>query len=62
MNQADVPPPWVEAEFHTEPHPDPTVRALIEEVERLRQENQRLKEELHGADTRKCHDHRNDGS
>jgi hypothetical protein len=34
-----APLPSVKLEFHVEPHPDPVVRALIEEVERLRREN-----------------------
>lgn len=43
MNQAQAPSPTVKAEFHVEPHPDPTVRALIAEVERLRRENEELR-------------------
>lgn len=38
MNEAQAPSPTVEAKFHVEPHPDPVVRALIAEVERLRSE------------------------
>lgn len=52
MNEAAAPAPNVEAEFHVEPHPDPVVRALILEVERLRKENANLKEALYGPDTR----------
>lgn len=52
MNEATVPAPVVEATFHVEPHPDPVVRALIAEVERLRDENKKLKEALYGADSR----------
>lgn len=43
MNQATAPMPTVKAEFHVEPHPDPVVRALIAEVERLRAENTELR-------------------
>ncbi len=46
------PAPTVQAEFHVEPHPDPIVRELISEVERLRQENADLKEQLHGSQSR----------
>ncbi len=42
MNQAAAPSPTVEAKFHVEPHPDPVVRALIAEVERLRRVNDAL--------------------
>lgn len=38
MNEATAPQPTVEAEFHVEPHPDPVVRMLIAELERLRAE------------------------
>lgn len=38
-----APNPIVQAEFHVEPHPDPTVRALIEKVERLQRENEELR-------------------
>ena len=51
-NEATAPSPTVEAVFHVEPHPDPVVRALIAEVERLRDENRKLKEALYGPDTR----------
>lgn len=51
-NEATAPTPTVEAVFHVEPHPDPVVRALIAEVERLREENRKLKEALYGPDTR----------
>ena len=46
MNQATAPQPTVKAEFHVEPHPDPVVRALIAEVEKLRKENLELKAEV----------------
>ena len=46
------PAPTVEAEFHVEPHPDPLVQSLITEIERLRAQVERLKEELSGAETR----------
>lgn len=46
MNQAAAPSPTVEAKFHVEPHPDPVVRALIVEVERLREENRSLQAQL----------------
>ena len=48
MNEAVPPAPVVAAEFHVEPHPDPLVRLLIAEIERLRFENALLKEKLHG--------------
>jgi hypothetical protein len=47
MNEATSPSPTVEAVFHVEPHPDPVVRALIEEIERLRAENETLKAQLY---------------
>lgn len=46
MNQANAPQPTVKAEFHVEPHPDPVVRALIAEVEKLRQDNNELRVKL----------------
>ena len=52
MNGITAPSPTVEATFHVERHPDPIVQALIDQVLELRKENERLKEELHGADTR----------
>ena len=52
-------------EFHVEPHPDPVIQGFIEvcdalrrEIAKLRAENQKLKEELHGTDTRRSNDHR----
>jgi len=51
-NQASMPAPVVEAVFHVEPHPDPVIQGFIELVGKLRAEIARLKEELHGADTR----------
>ncbi len=56
-------------EFHVEPHPDPVIQGFIEVCEalrrenaKLRAENQKLKEELHGADTRSSNDNRNGGA
>lgn len=46
QNEASPPAPVVKAEFHVEPHPDPVVRALILEVERLREENSLLRAQL----------------
>lgn len=43
MNQAAAPSPTVEATFHVEPHPDPIVQALINELLKLRKENDGLK-------------------
>lgn len=37
-----APLPSVKLEFHVEPHPDPVVRGLIQEVERLRRINDAL--------------------
>lgn len=51
MSQPQAPAPTVLLEFNVEPHPDPVVRALIAEVERLRAENARLKDS-HGSDPR----------
>jgi hypothetical protein len=51
-NEAYSPMPRAEAEFHVEPHPDPIVQALVLEIERLRADIVRLKEELQGAETR----------
>lgn len=48
MNQAIAPGPTVEATFHVERHPDPVVQALIDEVLKLRKENDALKEKLNG--------------
>lgn len=45
MNISIAPAPTVEATFHVEPHPDPVVRALIAEVERLRAEAAYLRSE-----------------
>jgi hypothetical protein len=52
MNEAIAPVPTVEAVFHVEPHPDPVVRALIAEIERLRQENEKLKMALYGREVK----------
>ncbi len=52
MNDITQTAPTVQAEFHVEPHPDPIVQALIEQVLALRKENERLKEALYGPDTR----------
>lgn len=46
MNQANAPLPTVKAEFHVEPHPDPVVRALIAEVEALREQNRSLQAQV----------------
>lgn len=45
-HEVRIPAPVLQAEFHVEPHPDPVVRALIAEVERLRAElaSYRMKE------------------
>jgi hypothetical protein len=51
-NLVPAPAPTIEAEFHAEPHPDPVIRALIAEVEKLRLENADLKEQLHGPHSR----------
>jgi hypothetical protein len=42
----DSPAPHIEAAFSCDPHPDPTVQALIEEVTRLRAANATLRREL----------------
>lgn len=59
MNDVASPLPTVEATFHVEPHPDPVVQALIEEVEHLRKA---LKEALDGADTRRSNDDHGGGA
>ena len=41
MNVA-APTPTVELKFNVEPHPDPVVRSLIAEIEKLRAENAEL--------------------
>lgn len=41
-----APAPTVQAEFHVERHPDPIVQALIDEVLKLRKENDGLKSQL----------------
>jgi hypothetical protein len=41
-----APGPTVKAEFHVERHPDPIVQALIDEVIKLRKENDRLCEQI----------------
>ena len=47
MSEAPAPAPKVEAVFHVEPHPDPLTRLFIAEIERLREENERLKAQLY---------------
>lgn len=46
MSQPTAPAPTVLLEFHVEPHPDPVVQALIEEVTKLRAEKAALEERL----------------
>ncbi len=43
MSQASAPAPTVQAELHVERHPDPIVQPLIDEVLKLRKENDELK-------------------
>jgi hypothetical protein len=42
MNNAAAPSPTVEATFHVEPHPDPIVQALINELLKSRKEVEEL--------------------
>lgn len=49
MNEITATVPKVEAVFHVERHPDPLARLLIAEIERLREENERLKAQLYEA-------------
>lgn len=41
-----APTPTVTMKYHTEPHPDPVVQALIEKVERLQAENREMRAQL----------------
>ena len=50
-NIVPSPAPTIEAEFHVLPHPDPIVRALIAEIQSLREENARLTAELQERNT-----------
>lgn len=59
MSFTITPPPTVEATFHVEPHPDPLVRALVAEIERLRKA---LTEALNGTHSGKCDHHRDGGA
>lgn len=54
MSSAAAPVPEARLAYHTEPHPDPLVQALIERVEALLRENAELKEKLqqYGSDPR----------
>jgi hypothetical protein len=46
MSQVQASLPTVQASFSVEPHPDPVVRALITEVERLRAANLELQRQV----------------
>jgi hypothetical protein len=46
VSESAAPGPQARGEFHTDPHPDPLVQSLIEQVEQLRAENAELRARL----------------